>query len=401
MFPSNNMVYFYHDFYGGILMNRLRELDSLRGLAAFSVLLSHFLLVFPSSTTQKVIMYGPLRLFVAGSEAVVLFFILSGFVLSLPFLNGKKVDYKSFVLKRICRIYIPYFVAIVSAIVLCIFVARGDLPGLSNWFNVLWDLPIDPSLIVSHILFIGWYNNAEYNPVIWSLIHELRISLFFPLLMLLIIKLDWKKIIGIGFILSVVCSVLPSQFKSYPLDIVDTIFYSFMFLIGGTLAKYKDVLVSKFKQLSKKAKKSLVLLGFISYLYIKPAFLFGIIGLGDVEPLIKTIVNDWFVALGASIFIVSSLGLNSFSKILLTKPISFLGKISYSLYLYHAIVLLTMVNFLFGKLDLWQILLIAIAVSVIIATFSYHFIEKPAITLGKRLTMKKNLTTNQDQLAAS
>ena len=43
-----------------------------------------------------------------GPEAVILFFVLSGFVLSLPAVNGRPQTYPTFITRRIFRIYVPY-----------------------------------------------------------------------------------------------------------------------------------------------------------------------------------------------------------------------------------------------------------------------------------------------------
>ena len=48
----------------------------------------------------------PLAVLRAGREAVDFFFVLSGFVLVLPFLKGP-VAYPDFVFRRVCRIWIP------------------------------------------------------------------------------------------------------------------------------------------------------------------------------------------------------------------------------------------------------------------------------------------------------
>lgn len=57
-------------------------------------------------------------LFWNGHSAVILFFVLSGFVLSLPFFKGEyKFDYSRYLVKRICRIYIPYLIIIMLAII--------------------------------------------------------------------------------------------------------------------------------------------------------------------------------------------------------------------------------------------------------------------------------------------
>lgn len=74
----------------------------------------------------------------------------------------------------------------------------------------------------------------------------------------------------------------------------------------------------------------------------------------------------------------------------MTKPIVFLGKISYSLYLYHFIVLIGSIYLLYKILPIWAILSIAFVLSFALATLAYHFVERPSITLGKRLTKPKN-----------
>lgn len=105
---------------------RLYQLDALRGIAAFSVLLSHAFLTFPvvwDTTTPsgepwylQLAMFSPLRVFWAGHEAVIFFFILSGFVLALPYYDNRESQpYKLYLAKRVLRIYTPYLAAVLLA----------------------------------------------------------------------------------------------------------------------------------------------------------------------------------------------------------------------------------------------------------------------------------------------
>jgi len=81
---------------------RITELDAVRGFAAVTVVVGHSLTVFPNfddATRGKsglalvnAVKYSPLALVQSGDAAVILFFILSGFVLALPFLSSWNFD---------------------------------------------------------------------------------------------------------------------------------------------------------------------------------------------------------------------------------------------------------------------------------------------------------------------
>ena len=77
---------------------RYVELDSLRGLAALIVVLHHVLYLWETDTQPA---SAACRFFLDlinpfGFEAVILFFVLSGFVLSLPAVDGKPQTYLTF-----------------------------------------------------------------------------------------------------------------------------------------------------------------------------------------------------------------------------------------------------------------------------------------------------------------
>src|SRR5260370_27650821 len=86
---------------------RFYGLDSLRGVAALTFVFHHFSRICSPSVVHF-IDRTPLRLLAAGHQAVSLFFLLSGFVLTLPYKKNGRLNYGPFLLKRICRIYLPY-----------------------------------------------------------------------------------------------------------------------------------------------------------------------------------------------------------------------------------------------------------------------------------------------------
>jgi peptidoglycan/LPS O-acetylase OafA/YrhL len=120
---------------------RLISLDALRGLAALVVVFAHCYETLPegqrwitdhSSPWDKVT-----RPFHNGQAAVALFFVLSGYVLALPFLQGQVMEYRTYVLRRICRIYLPFVAATGLAALLAGFAVHGEVAGASQDFNAL------------------------------------------------------------------------------------------------------------------------------------------------------------------------------------------------------------------------------------------------------------------------
>ena len=88
-----------------------------------------------------------------------------------------------------------------------------------------------------------------------------------------------------------------------------------------------------------------------------------------------------FLFSGGVIIFCNSTGV--VTKLLLTKPFQYLGKISYSIYLNHAIVLIAMNVILFRVLKSPQTetmigisLLISILLTIIYSHFTYEWIEK-------------------------
>ena len=176
---------------------RIPELDAIRGLAALVVVLFHCWKTLPwpeygpygappldasgLMPYEWLFRYTPLRIVTAGTASVGVFFILSGLVLALPMVRGRVDGYGSFLLKRFFRLYPPFAAAIALSCVLCAALDPGAVAGLSGWFNHSWDEPLRPGLVAAHLLMLGPDPYLHLDNVMWSLVHEVRISLLFPL----------------------------------------------------------------------------------------------------------------------------------------------------------------------------------------------------------------------------
>lgn len=372
---------------------RFEELDSLRGLAATTVVIHHLSLVVPSVFLNETLKDTLFHIFWAGHEAVIMFFVLSGFVLSLPYLNNTSPSYKDYLIKRYCRIYIPYTVSILFAVILMGIFSRGGISELGKWFNNTWITPFSSDLFFKHIFLLGRFDGdtVTFNPVIWSLVHEMRISFIFPIIVYLISKNGWKRNLILPIMIPVLLSIIYfSTLKIFKFDItldmydgtsyLYSLHYISFFMLGTTLAKYRQTIYVFYSKLGYLWKISLLLSGLLAYTY----------SFNKVIKFHHFVIDDWAIAIGSLIFIVFSINSKTIKKILLLKSINFIGKISYSLYLFHMIVIFAMVNVFYGSVPISIILPVSFIISFCIATLMYFIIEKPSIKLGKFLTQPKN-----------
>ncbi|PEX48371.1 acyltransferase [Bacillus cereus] len=377
------------------MTGRYKELDSLRGIAAIIVLLGHFLALFP--ILGKKVMYSTFGTYFSilwqGHSAVIIFFVLSGFVLSLPFYKGTEFNYLKYLIKRVCRIYIPYIMILFIAIgiKLVIHSKIGTIPGLVQWGS--WNIEVSFNKVIDHILFLREFNSDAFIMVIWSLVHEMRISIVFPLIIFLLLRVNWKVSIGIAMFLSVIGYLLmkniPSEFNMpVSTNYFITLHYSSMFIIGALLAKNREYLVSKI--INSKVKYILLPLGLLFFSYPRIPFMLLSKLIGEIDYDLYLIIIDWYICFGAVVIILSALSSKLFSKLLLIKPVQFIGEISYSLYLVHPIVLLTTVHIFYGKISVPLILLISFLFTMVVSVLCYKFIEIPSIKIGRKLATKNS-----------
>lgn len=386
------------------VMTRYEELDSLRGLAALIVLMGHYLMVYPayanyqydSNSSYMIYLFKetPLRLFFSsGNECVTLFFVLSGFVLYLS-VNSANFHYSTYLIKRLFRIYMPYLVAISVAILAKLLLSHIDLPFITNWFSKSWTSLDTPSLLMEHLLFIGQYNTDAYNNVIWSLVHEMRISIIFPVLIFLFVR---KKLIYSLFWLFVLIfsSTLCLYLFGSSVEITGILLsfhYSTLFLMGAILAKYRYELFAYTLKMKKPVKIVLLLGAIICFMYE------GIIG--EVELLNNYIFRDYVVSCGACMFIIMSVSSKRISTALRSRLLTLLGKISYSLYLYHLISLFSLMYLFYNKLPTGLILIFSFFLSFLLSSVSYLLVEKPCMRLGSYFTRyKQEKVISKDPIA--
>jgi peptidoglycan/LPS O-acetylase OafA/YrhL len=366
---------------------RFVQLDSLRGLAACIVVFCHATNLLPAifDYPQRTwwLTETPLVVLREGHAAVIFFFVLSGYVLSLPFLKGP-VSAPSFIFRRVCRIWIPYATAMVVAVCCAVYFHPDTVPGLSHWANQPIAFP-SLRLILGHIMLVGTFARKTYDPVVWSLVYEMRISLIFPLLVpLLRLGASWR-VLGatVGLSLSeLVVERLP--FWSGSDDLPMTLHYAGLFVLGMLLAREMPKLQEWFSRFSSRTKAWLWVLALASFGH--EAWLFSNSRLQHVP-----LYRDGLTAVGVSLIIIFALSPSRFSLWLEGRIPVFLGKISYSIYLYHAVILLSLAHVFYPRIPLSLIWLGTAVLTLGIAWISYQVTELPSIWLGKCVDLKRKL----------
>lgn len=388
--------------------SRIHSLDSLRGISSFIVVVFHSLISLPIFYTAyykqeygnvflKAFTETPLHTLWAGPEVVLLFFILSGYVLSLPYLKYDNINYKGYVIKRFFRIYIPYIT--IMLIYLFIFMLLSDYrdrSGLSATFNARWDHPVTLKAFISYVFMLG-YDMTNVNGVIWSLVYEMRISIFFPIIVYMVKKLDLVKSlicgVGISLIFYIFFKNLSNQYQGaltpvFINSLGSTFYYSMFFVFGAALAKYTENIKS-FLQPQKPLLKLILLSLAILLINFQWTFNSQYKYITRYLSVIRgSLAIDLIIALGVLLLFSVVLSSSKMEWFLSRKPLIWLGKISYSLYMIHVLVIMLSIRYLSLVLPLWVAALLPIILSLPVASLSYKYIELPAMNLGKRLAEK-------------
>jgi peptidoglycan/LPS O-acetylase OafA/YrhL len=383
------------------LVNRYEELVSLRGVAALIVLFSHYIFVIPMKS-ESFIPY--IKILTSGHSAVILFFVLSGFVLSLPFFQNTKVSYSKYLIRRICRIYIPYLIVTILAYLAKVALTSKigivpDIRGLGTWTD---DTTVNS--LINHLLFLGEYKWYTFNMVIWTLVHEMRVSIIFPFIMIFVLKASWRLNVLASLILSGIGYIMmlnvPSAFHvPVSTNYFVTMHYTSMFIIGANLAKHRVTLLRIIAQ--SKTKYLFLPMGLLFFSYPRIPFTLFSKLIGSTEYNLYLIMIDWFITIGAVLIILHALGANYFSKFLLMKPVHYLGKTSFSMYLIHALILLVMLHIFYEMIPIPVIVIMSLIITIFSSAVCYRFIEEPAIKLGKYLTNRRGNSrlTNHEEFS--
>lgn len=359
------------------------QLDSLRALALFGVMIEHFV---PVSTYASFISSWKPASPIEWGSGVTLFFVLSGFLITGILLRCRDIirstkqsaafTLKRFYIRRFLRIFPIYYLTLVVAAIIFEKV-RSDF---------IWHLTYTTNMMV----FIHDWD--EYATHFWTLAIEEQFYLLWPLIILLLPQRQILKAILITIALAplfrfIGCYGLGlsiTQITVFPLASLDALG------LGALLAFYTHN-HDRFKH----AKRKLCKFGLwvclplmISFIIISFVFRGTVLLNIVIKPTILSIFFVWLVSSAAKGF-SGILG-----RFLELKPLVFIGKISYGIYIYH-----NFMNPIYGivswhlnfsnSIPLLLVIVLKVIASFAIAIPSWFFIEKPINNFKKYFGYEK------------
>jgi peptidoglycan/LPS O-acetylase OafA/YrhL len=353
---------------------RIAALESVRGMAATVVVLRHGLnaLELPIRT-QRALVESPLALLLDDQGAVQIFLVLSGYVLAGSLARVKsRVGVAEFYVKRVLRIHPPYVAAVLLAwLASFLYLQREAGEGVSPWLRVYTGVHLDPTQLGRSLLFPG--TASLQLPVGWTLRVEMVYSLLLPFLFLIARRAHWSALVA----LSIGGLFVPEmQLPRYAFD----------FAIGVAAWCERERL-ARWLDRTPAPVVAVALAGAL-------ALLCSPLWLGWSRPAMGVLVGGFdpgsiaLSALGAVALVVLCAHVEWLQRPLGARPLLFLGRISYSLYLVHFTLLLLLaplVKVPLAWVDAAGLMACVLAASIAASVPLHRCVERPSIALGNRI----------------
>lgn len=326
-------------------------LDGLRGIASLVVFIHHYIcafypaLVFGAGAAFHIgrveaqVAASPLNLFYNGGFAVCIFFVLSGYVLTYKYFRTRQRDIIiSSSVRRYIRLMVPIVFTLIIAYLLLITHLNYNGPASSitgsTWLaSANSCIPNFLDVLKQGVWSVFFESPNQYKSLdsaLWTISIEFMGSfLVFSFTMLFgDLKNRWIFYLGAGLVL------------------LDT--YYLAFIIGMLLSDLDSKNNEEYTLKNPFLKSGLLILGlFLGSYYIGGWWgmsLYNLTKLNLAQPSI------FFRTIGAGILLLVTINSNCIKKILSTRIPLFLGRISFSMYLLHLLVIYSVSSMIFMAL---------------------------------------------------
>lgn len=365
------------------------NLNGLRSIAAVMVIVHHIEQLKSVLGLENYWWSVPF-IAIMGKLGVVLFFVLSGFLITYLLLEEERkyasLDIVSFYMRRVLRIWPLYFAIVILALFVLPYIGLFELPGMGRDVLHVHFLP----KVVLFVLFLpnlllSAFGMVPYAAHTWSIGTEEQFYLIWPVLLLVFRK---QKLVMLVFVIIAYLAILELLFTPWTewvpfrpvLQGYWKLFNIDCMAIGGIYAfllfhkkRVLKVLMNRYLFYAALILAVLMIFNGVSFKYLHYeiyAVLFGLL-------ILNFAAND---RIGIS---------------LENKPLKVLGDISYGLYMYHPItaVLSIQVAVMLGIGTNWFIYPLTICLTIAVAWLSYTYFEKWFLVHKKKFTRVRSGAT--------
>lgn len=362
-----------------LIKSRLDYLDALRGIAIVGVIIAHTGSIAATSSAIG-------HLAARGSYGVQLFFVISAFTIFLTYERAALSEHhptKNFFIRRLLRIIPIYWMGIILYTVVYGLNSRGWLPGPK-----IWHYPL-------HLALVNLLHPETSSSVVpggWSISCEVLFYLTVPIWFM------WVKNLRSSIIFVIACCIvgplltealrhtIGSWTAQFGPEADDQFYYRIIF---NQMPCFSFGILTYF--ILKNPPNWLIRLQVVKYNLVG-LFVTGVLFIVAMEANLRFIGSH---ILFSAAFSSLALVLSQLPWAILVNPVSrFLGKISYSTYLLHFLVLKQLTLILPMKLQQNQnsyffiLLLCCLLITIPLAYVSFKLIETRFARLAKSIIVK-------------
>jgi len=361
--------------------SRVASLDGLRGVAALVVLAHHALLTMsgfaavywnlPHPGFVSPWAYTPLHVVWAGSEAVLVFFVLSGVVLMLPAARGRPQLWRAYYPSRLVRLYVPVAFAVVFALALARIWPRTTTPDDSPWIQMHQEAPTIAAGLQNLFLLGGttWLDSP-----LWSLRWEVVFSLLLPLYLWVSLRWGGRWWAPIGVVL-VALTVAGGYFG------IDALRYLPYFGLGTLVAVKHEELTAIADRFGTTWRSTVLQLAFLIAAILALTFTWWP---APLLPAALGPLSQVIVPLGATAVVVAVICLPIVRRAMSSRVLLAAGTISFSLYLVHEPILVTLAVVMPPDMS-WAPPLIGVPLALLAGWLFYLLVERNTHRLARRV----------------
>ena len=383
-------------------LGHIATVEGLRGVAVLWVILFHFCVVRSTGSRDPWIAFvdamRPLAVVIRnGYLGVDLFFLITGFLLALPWLRNAArglpaPSAMSVYERRVRRIVPAYYVQLAFLFFVCLPLLRG----YEYWRQDLWFLLFN---LGAHLTFLHYTSpltsaSLSINGPLWTLALEAQYYLILPFIAPLFARAPWRAALALvavatlwrwlslrdleplvrmqmalgswwsipeATIRAFIASQLPGYLAHFALGI----------LAGRAWLVWRDAPPGAMRS-SIAIAAAVAGLGTLYWLYS---------GGGAVVGELSWLASACAMAVSMTALVSTRIPLGR--ALFANAPLAFVGRVSYSGYLYH-LPLLMLANRFFPAAEGWAVFPAYFATVLFVSWLSWRFVERPFMTASTR-----------------